>query len=506
MVQSTHPSGGRGRATIEDVAAAAGVSVATVSRAMRGLPNVALSTRERVLAIAGDLKYRPDPAAARLATGRSRSMALVVPLLNSWYFSQVVAGAEAVCAEAGYDVVVIGVASDVARRALLDDTTSIHRRVDGLVFVDIAVTADDEAILSERGLAVVSIGAATERFPSVGIDDVAVGRLATSHLLDLGHTRIGLIGGQPEEPLGFKVPGHRRTGYTAALRNRGLPIDPELQFGGNFSVMGGHDATLALLSLPDPPTAVFAMSDEMAFGALLAARTSGVSVPDDLSACGNLDVTPQYESVYTGADERPRPNEQALAKLAALPDRLLARRSACGDDDERDRLPTPRQIRRRRLHHHTPVTPTGKRTSTPRSQGGNPPDISIFPQPGKLADFARAGNVVALSDEVAPAVNENWPESWVQFGNVDGTQYGVPVKTDLKSLVWYQPAAFEAAGYEVPETFDEFTALVDEMAPPVAPSRCASASSPARPPAGPSPTGSRRWSCASTAPTSTTSG
>jgi alpha-glucoside transport system substrate-binding protein len=97
-------------------------------------------------------------------------------------------------------------------------------------------------------------------------------------------------------------------------------------------------------------------------------------------------------------------------------------------------------------------------------QGGNPPDISIFPQPGKLADFARAGSVVALSDDVAAAVNANWPESWVAFGNVDGVQYGVPVKADLKSLVWYQPARFEADGYEVPTTFDEFTALVDEMA------------------------------------------
>ena len=97
-------------------------------------------------------------------------------------------------------------------------------------------------------------------------------------------------------------------------------------------------------------------------------------------------------------------------------------------------------------------------------QGGNPPDISIFPQPGKLADFARAGNVVALTDDVTASVNENWAESWASYGNVDGTQYGVPVKSDLKSLVWYQPARFEADGYEIPTTFDEFTALIEEMA------------------------------------------
>ena len=97
-------------------------------------------------------------------------------------------------------------------------------------------------------------------------------------------------------------------------------------------------------------------------------------------------------------------------------------------------------------------------------EGGNPPDISFFPQPGKLADFARAGNVVALSDEVDATVDEYWADGYQLYGNVDGVQYGVPAKTDLKSLVWYQPAAFEEAGYEVPTTFDEFTALVDEMA------------------------------------------
>jgi len=97
-------------------------------------------------------------------------------------------------------------------------------------------------------------------------------------------------------------------------------------------------------------------------------------------------------------------------------------------------------------------------------EGGNPPDISFFPQPGKLADFARAGSIVPLSAEADAVVDEYWIDGYQQYGNVDGTQYGIPAKTDLKSLVWYQPAAFEAAGYTVPETFEEFTALIDQMA------------------------------------------
>lgn len=313
---TTERTGNRRRATIEDVASAAGVSVATVSRAMRGLPNVALSTRERVLRIAGDLSYRPDPAAARLATGRSRSVALAVPLLNSWYFSQVVAGAEAVCAEEGYDVVVIGVSSPAARHALFDDTTSIHRRVDGLVVVDIPLSPHDEAALQDRKLAAVSIGGATERFPSVGIDDVAVADLATTHLVDLGHLRIGLITGQHDDPLGFQVPIQRRQGFTAALARAGLAVDPSREAPGNFSVMGGRDAMATMLRMPDPPTGVFAMSDEMAFGALMAAREHGVRVPEDLSIVG---VDDHDVSVVLGLTTV----RQNVADLGARAARLL---------------------------------------------------------------------------------------------------------------------------------------------------------------------------------------
>ncbi|WP_040492282.1 ABC transporter substrate-binding protein [Ilumatobacter nonamiensis] len=96
-------------------------------------------------------------------------------------------------------------------------------------------------------------------------------------------------------------------------------------------------------------------------------------------------------------------------------------------------------------------------------EGGNPPDISIFPQPGKLAEFAADGAVVALTDEVNATIDEFWDESYQADGATDDTQYGVPVKTDLKSLVWYKPAAFEEAGYEVPETIDDFTALMATM-------------------------------------------
>jgi DNA-binding LacI/PurR family transcriptional regulator len=276
----------RARATIEDVASAADVSVATVSRALRGLPNVAESTRVKVQRVAVALNYRADPAASRLATGRSRSIAVAVPLLNGWYFSHVVAGIEAVCAEAGYDTIVIGLGSERSCVELLDGSDALHRRADGLIVVDVALPADDLRSLDDRGLALVAVGPVLDGVPSIGIDDVAVGRLATSHLIDLGHRRIGLVRGEVANPFGFVVPQLRQRGFEHAHRSHGLRPDPTLYVDGSFTVHGAYEAAERLLERDDPPTAIFALSDEMAFGVVHAARDRGVRIPDDLSVIG----------------------------------------------------------------------------------------------------------------------------------------------------------------------------------------------------------------------------
>jgi DNA-binding LacI/PurR family transcriptional regulator len=275
------------RATIEDVAAAAGVSVATVSRALRGLPNVAIHTRERIELIAGQLDYQADPAASRLAAGRSRAIAVAVPMLDVWYHSHVVAGVEAVCAEAGYDTVVVGIGAPQEGRRVLDVAGPIYRRVDALICVDVRLTDDELGRLQNERMAIVYIGPdGGPGIPSLGIDDVEVGKLATRHLIELGHRRIGLIHGQPDDPYSFTVPHRRQQGYEAALREAGIEPDPELVAPGYFAIEGGYDALNVLLDLPQPPTAVFAISDETAFGALWAARERGIVVPHQLSIIG----------------------------------------------------------------------------------------------------------------------------------------------------------------------------------------------------------------------------
>lgn len=294
MADSTTPSSRRDRSTIEDVALAAGVSVATVSRALRGLPNVAESTRVRVQQIAIELNYRADPAASRLATGRSKSVAVAVPQLNGWYFSHVVAGVEAVCAESGYDTIVIGLGLKGASLALIEGSDALHRRADGLIVVDVGLAAADVEAFRSRGLALVAVGPVIDGVPSVGIDDVAVGALGTAHLIDLGHRRIGLIRGELDDVFEFIVPHLRQRGFEEEHARRGLRADPGLYIDGSFTIQGGYEAAAALLRRSDPPTAIFALSDEMAFGAIHAARDLGVRVPEDVSIVGvdDHDVAP----------------------------------------------------------------------------------------------------------------------------------------------------------------------------------------------------------------------
>ena len=278
------------RATIEDVAAAANVSVATVSRALRGLPNVAASTRTRVEEVAARLNYQADPAARRLATGRSHAIAVLVPFVNTWYCAEVMAGVEAVCAEAGYDMVVIALRTENGDRRPIDGTGALHRRVegivDGIVVVDVELEPTELDEVISRGLSVVSIGPPLPGCASTGIDDVAVGRMATEHLIGLGHRRIALIGDTTDNVFGFTVPVMRQSGYEEALAGAGIDIDDRLMVDGAFTVQGGAEALDQLMALDEPPTAIFASGDIMALGVMQRARQLGIDTPGDISIVG----------------------------------------------------------------------------------------------------------------------------------------------------------------------------------------------------------------------------
>ncbi len=275
----------RANATIEDVAAAAGVSVATVSRALRDLPNVAPSTRDKVRAVAKDLAYVSNPSASRLAAGRTGTVAVVVPMFDAWYFSCVVAGIEAVLKDRHVDLLLYAVGNEEDRSSFFAGRGAWWRRSDALIIVDVALPDNVVARLHNGGARIVTIGSRTEPFSSVTLDEQAAAASAARRLIDLGHRRIGVLTGEPLSA-DFRVPMMRLEGFRQAMIDAGVDPTPELACDGNFSIEGGAEAMAELLSLGDPPTAVFALSDEMAFGALGELRRRGLSAPDDVAIVG----------------------------------------------------------------------------------------------------------------------------------------------------------------------------------------------------------------------------
>jgi DNA-binding LacI/PurR family transcriptional regulator len=274
------------RATIDDVARAAGVSVATVSRALRNLPNVAPETRLRIQAVAHELDYEPHAQAARLASGKTMTVGLVAPLFGLWYASQVVAGAEAVLSAHGYDLLVHAVDTPDNRQRFLAGASSLRGRVDGLILVDFFATPKQAGRLRTVHRPVVTVGEQIRGFSSVTIDNYAGAALATRHLVSLGHHRIALMTGTSMYGYSSPVPTERARGYRATLADAGIEADPALTIDGDFTTEGGARATEALLELDPHPTALFCLSDEMAMGAMGRARALGMEVPGDLSIVG----------------------------------------------------------------------------------------------------------------------------------------------------------------------------------------------------------------------------
>jgi LacI family transcriptional regulator, repressor for deo operon, udp, cdd, tsx, nupC, and nupG len=273
-------------AGIIDVAERVGVSVATVSRALRGLPGVSDTTREAVRAAAAELGYVASPSAAGLPTGRTGAVGIVAPWITRWFFTAVIEGAAELLVERGYDLLLydLGGVAEARRRVL--DTKLLNKRVDALLVLSLPLTPGEVDSLGRLHRPVAMVGPAVPGLSGVRIDDVEVGRLATEHLVELGHQRIAFVGGDPNDQLGFPVAPDRRTGYEAALIAAAIKPDPTLVVPAEFTIDGGMRALAQLTASDSLPTAVVAASDEIAIGLLYAARREGISVPADLSVVG----------------------------------------------------------------------------------------------------------------------------------------------------------------------------------------------------------------------------
>ena len=274
------------RITIDDIAAAAGVSVASVSRSLRDLPGVGPQTRKRIVEIADEFGYELHPQASRLASGRTSTVGLAAPLFGTWFPSRALGGIYSVLAEAGYDLLISIMASPAERRRFLREARSFCRRVDGVILIDTFASAEGDSADAFFNRPVVAVGERLAGAGSIAIDNRLAARRAVEHLIDLGHERIGIITAPERADMSMSTSRQRRLGYEDALRDAGLSIDPSLAAAGDGSIASGVEALSRLLAIPGPPTGVFCMSDEMAFGALRAAQNAGVPIPDELSVIG----------------------------------------------------------------------------------------------------------------------------------------------------------------------------------------------------------------------------
>jgi DNA-binding LacI/PurR family transcriptional regulator len=274
---------------IAAVATEAGVGVGTVSRVINGSQNVRATTRRRVLAVIDRLEYQPSRLASGLSRGQTGAVGILVPFLTRPSVVERLAGVIAVLDQLGYDTVVF----NVETRQQLDrhvEALSSKHRADGVVVVSLPLSPAQLAAFRRANVPLSMVDVDAAGVASIVIDDIEGGRLATAHLLELGHERIAFIGDRPQDGLGFRSARRRLTGYRRALEATGIAVDPTLVCDGpHGSASAGALAETLLLS-PDPPTAIFAASDTQAMGVLAAAAKLGVEVPDQLSVVGFDDI------------------------------------------------------------------------------------------------------------------------------------------------------------------------------------------------------------------------
>ncbi len=268
-----------------DVATRARVSIATVSRALRGLPGVSEATRQRVRDAADELSYVVSPEASRLARRETGRIGVVVRRFDSWFYATMLTHIEERLREAELDVLVYQLDDEDQRTRFFRDLPT-RRKVDAVILIALPARGDEAERLGMMGVEVIVAGGQLGEYPRVMVDDHALGAAATQHLLDLGHRRIGMIRPYDSMASVWSADMQRLGGYQHALDRAGLGGSVELVVREGFDAQAGQRGIARLLDLPDPPTAVFCYSDELAVGATVEVRERGLSVPGDVSLIG----------------------------------------------------------------------------------------------------------------------------------------------------------------------------------------------------------------------------
>jgi LacI family transcriptional regulator len=306
------------RATIRDIADAAGVSIATVSRVLNGRPDVSPVTREAVLRVVREQGFSMNRSARALSGGRTGLIGVTLPIVHVEYFSRMLWGASEALYEHDMRVVLCPTMHERDREVTLLEQL-LQGTTDGALLLLTRESNDALRALERKGFPFVVLDPrypVDEGTPVVSAAHWAGAKAATEHLLSLGHRRIGAITG----PHGWVASVDRLDGYQAALAAAGVLADPDLIAKGNFTGESGRAAASQLLGLPEPPTAIFAFNDEMAVGAMRVAEQRGLRLPDDLSIVGFDDL--EKAEIVTPALTTVR---QPLAEMGRMAVSLLTR-------------------------------------------------------------------------------------------------------------------------------------------------------------------------------------
>ncbi len=300
---------------ISDVARLAGVSKSTASRALSGRGYVSEPTRAKVAAVAASLGYTPSTNAASLVTGRTRNIGVVMPYVHRWFFSEVLEGIQAALLERGLDLTLYDANPGTEGRRRIFEDFLARKRFDGLIAVGLEPKHHELERLLKIGRPVVSVVGSEPATTVIGIDDDDAARRATEHLAALGHERIAFVGGGAGTKW-TNVDRRRVQGYRVAMAEAGLS-DHVQHVESAVTLPGGYAASVDLLgSTRDRPTGIVAVCDEVAIGAIIAARRLGIRVPGDLSVVGIDDH--EYAEMFSLTTMQQRPREQGAVAVELL--------------------------------------------------------------------------------------------------------------------------------------------------------------------------------------------
>jgi LacI family transcriptional regulator len=309
----------RGRTTIRDIADLAGVSIATVSRVLNDRPDVAPNTRETVLQVVRQQGFSPNRGVRTLSRGRTGFIGLTLPLIADAYFGPILSGASEALYEEDMRIILGPTLHEHDREASLLERL-VRESTDGAILMLPSESEDELRALQAQGYPFVVVDPLEpppDGIPCVSAMHASGAKQATEHLLELGHRRIAAIAGAK----GWYATEERLLGFRAALAGAGILLDPALIRYSDWQIRSGEIAAEELLSIDDPPTAIFGFNDNVAIGVLNAARRHGLRVPEDLSIVGFDDtfqskiVTPQLTTVRQPLQELGRTGVSLLMRL-----------------------------------------------------------------------------------------------------------------------------------------------------------------------------------------------